>query len=267
MAIGLLLAGAEPEELVTAVIASARAHSGIAAGDAIGANVTMLSLVLGALVILQPLPIFRGMRPYTLVATGAAVVAAAMSTGGLITRAEGGVLVVLYLVFFGWVVLREHRAAEAGADPIAAPRRGRGHAALAIVGLGVVTLGGWIAVRGADLVVTDLGLAQSGVGLTLVALATSAELFALIWAARRHHVTELALVALVGSVIGNATATLGAAALARPIPTAAVVGPAWLVVALSMLLLATRIWTPGAGRLVGIGLLVVYAVYCVVALT
>jgi len=42
-----LLAGAEPEEMITAVIASGRHRPGLAAEDAIGASLTMLVLVLG----------------------------------------------------------------------------------------------------------------------------------------------------------------------------------------------------------------------------
>ncbi len=45
--VAFLLAGAEPEELITAIVASARHHPQLAAGDAIGANITMLTLVLG----------------------------------------------------------------------------------------------------------------------------------------------------------------------------------------------------------------------------
>jgi cation:H+ antiporter len=51
-----LLAGAEPEEMITAVIASARHRPGLAAGDAIGANLTMLTLVLGLAALARPLP-------------------------------------------------------------------------------------------------------------------------------------------------------------------------------------------------------------------
>ena len=54
LAIGLVLAGAEPEELVTAVFASGQHHPGIAAGDAIGANVTMLTIVLGLAALIRP---------------------------------------------------------------------------------------------------------------------------------------------------------------------------------------------------------------------
>ena len=56
-AIALLIAGAEVEELATAVVASVRDRPEIAAGDAIGANFTMVTLVLGILVLLQVVPI------------------------------------------------------------------------------------------------------------------------------------------------------------------------------------------------------------------
>jgi cation:H+ antiporter len=264
VAIALLLAGAEPEELVTAVIASARGHSGIAAGDAIGANVTMLTLILGTLAILQPLPLLRGIHPYVTVAVGATATVAVMSTGGVVSRGEGVALTALYVIFFAWVVVREHQVAVRGEDPVVAPT-GQ-HAVLALLGLGIVTLGGWAAVLGAERVVADLGAEQSGVGLTVVALATSAELLALIWAARRHQVTELALIALVGSIIGNATATMGIAALVRPVDTGGVVSAAWLAALLTSLLLFPRLWTGRSARLVGAGLLTGYVVYCFVAL-
>jgi cation:H+ antiporter len=38
LAVALLVAGAEPEEMITAAFASARHHPGIAAGDAVGAT-------------------------------------------------------------------------------------------------------------------------------------------------------------------------------------------------------------------------------------
>lgn len=50
LAEGLLLAGGEPEELITAVIAALRGQGGTAAGDAIGASITMLSLVVGLII-------------------------------------------------------------------------------------------------------------------------------------------------------------------------------------------------------------------------
>jgi cation:H+ antiporter len=265
IAIALLLAGAEPEEFVTAVIASAQQKPGIAAGDAVGANLTMLTLVLGALAVLQPLPLSRRIRPYIVAACGTTLLAALLMTGGTVTRAEGALLLSLYVAFAVTALVREHRSAMNFADP-PDPRSKPTHALLAFAGLGVVTLGGWLAVAGATRVVSSLGFAESAVGLTLVAFATSAELLALIWAARRHAVSELALVALIGSVVGNATATVGAGAVVRPLSTSGVVGAAWLIPALSASLLAGALWTARRSRLTGVALLVAYVVYVVLAL-
>ncbi len=46
-ALALLLAGAEPEELATAVAASLRGSPGIALGDVVGANVAICLVALG----------------------------------------------------------------------------------------------------------------------------------------------------------------------------------------------------------------------------
>lgn len=70
--------------------------------------------------------------------------------------------------------------------------------------------------------VEAMGVGDSVVGLSLVALATSAELLALVVAAHRRELTELAVAGVIGSVGYNATVTLGVAALARPFSTAGV---------------------------------------------
>src|SRR5437762_12653973 len=79
-----LLAGAEPEEMITSVIASGRHHPGLAAGDAIGANLTMLTLVLGLAALTRPLPFggrVRGYAIWSALAGGLAVLAVGGSRG------------------------------------------------------------------------------------------------------------------------------------------------------------------------------------------
>ena len=101
--------------------------------------------------------------------------------------------------------------------------------------------GGWLAVRGAELVMDGMGLRGSAVGLTLMALATSGELFALLWASRRHGVSELGLAAVAGSVAANATASLGVTALVfAPLHAGSVRGSAALVCVVCGLLLLAR---------------------------
>ncbi len=57
LAVGLLLAGAEPEELITALLAAVEGRTAISVGDALGANVTMLTAVVGAAALLRGVPV------------------------------------------------------------------------------------------------------------------------------------------------------------------------------------------------------------------
>ena len=98
--------------------------------------------------------------------------------------------------------------------------------------------GGDLAVRGAVRVVESLGRSDSAVGLTVLALATTAELFVLVLTAVRHAVPEIAVAGVVGSAAYNATATLGAAALARPLDVDGVLAAAVLAAVLPLVVLA-----------------------------
>jgi cation:H+ antiporter len=139
-------------------------------------------------------------------------------------------------------------AAEASEDEDGEEERSRPAALgllLALGGVALMAAGGWLAVGGAGRVVRALNLTDSAVGLTLLALATTAELFALAWAAMRRGVSEIAVAGVVGSVAYNATASLGVAALVRPLAVSGIRAPAIAAAALPAGLLAV---TP-SGRL------------------
>ena len=272
LAIGLLLAGAEPEELVTAVFASAAGHPGIAAGDAIGANVTMLTLVLGLAALARPLRFDGRVRCYALAAAAAGAAAAVALLGGGVGRAGGAVLVALYVLVVAVIWRRERRppafgeAAEIEEEethkgPETRSRADTRAALLVIAGVLAMALGGRVAVAGAERIVSTLGLRESVVGLTLVALATTAELFALVWAAFRRGIEELALAGVLGSAIYNATATLGVAALVRPLAVGGVTGQAALAAAIPVFLVTWTLAVKSVGRVGGAVLLAAYGSY------
>jgi cation:H+ antiporter len=282
LAVALLVAGAEPEEMITAAYASARHHPGIAAGDAIGANVTMLTLVFGIAALLATLPVGRRVRRYALGAAAAGALAAGLVSTGHIGRPAGALLVVVYIggVAIIWRAERHPpiigEVAEAidatptthSAPPNASASTERRTLALVLVltGVGVMALGGRLAIDGAERVVESFGISDSAVGLTFVALATTAELFALAWAALRRGVAEIAVAGVVGSAAYNATATLGVAALVRPLSTEGVIGAAWLAAGLPLIVVAAGGRHRRLGRLAGSGLLVIYAAYLIVVL-
>jgi cation:H+ antiporter len=249
-AAAFLLAGAEPEEMITAAIASGRHHPGLAAGDAIGANLTMLTLVLGLAAFARPLPFSGRVRGYAVWSALAGGLAAVLISTGMIRRWEGGLLLAAYLAGVALLWWREREppavgeAAEAS-DEEREPRPVLLGLALAIGGVALMAGGGWLAVGGAQRVVRALHLTDSAIGLTLLALATTAELFALAWAAMRRGVSEIAVAGVVGSVAYNATATLGVAALVRPLTVTGILAPAVAAATLPVALIAV---TPG-GRL------------------
>ena len=270
LAVWLLLAGAEPEELITAVVAAIRGRGGIAAGDAIGANVTMLTVVLGLAAFMGPLPVGGRVRRYL---AGAAVLggfAPVLLSGG-VSRVEGLVLVVLYTLAVTAVWILEgtppaigELAELADGDSSVSGESGWSGPFLTIGGVAVMAAGGWLAVLGAEKLTDALEVADSVVGLSVVALATTAELFALVVAAHRHQVSELAVAGVVGSAGYNATATLGGAALVRPLSTTGVEVAAWLAAGLPLVVLALGGKGGRIKRSGGAALSAIYVVYLIV---
>ena len=338
LALGLLLAGAEPEELATALIASSQGHPVLAATDAIGANVTMLTLGLGLAFLVQPVAVDRVLRRYALIAVVAGVLALAALADGHVGRWEAGTLCAVYVAVVAgvWHLQRrppafgevaeflengdehnehnEHNEDDADAaggvdvrggqdsgDPRAEASWSRSHGPLAehperadppdrvehaesaedvrdqrwpagvswraarrpvgmvLAGLAAMVVGGALAVDGAARLALASGLGEHATGLSALAFATSAEVLALVVAARRRALTQVAVGGVLGSAIYNATLTLGAAAyvgdLAAPdLVTAAAIGAALPLVVLG----AT--WRP-IGRVLGGALVVGYLAY------
>jgi len=271
LAIGLLLAGAEPEELLTGALASGAGHPGLAAGDALGANVTMLTLTLGLAALLRPVPIGHRVRVYGVLSSVAGLLAVLVVAGGHVSRLEGALLVAAYVVLVAVVWRRERQPpalgelAEIDDDDDDDERSPSTALLLTAVGLAVMAAGGKAAVEGATRVVESLGQTDTSIGLTVLALATTAELFALVYAAHRRDLAEVAVAGVVGSATYNATLTLGVAALVRPLSTGSVLAPAVAaaVLPLAVLLLGRSgaIRRPGGLLLVG-----AYAAYLVLVL-
>ncbi|HSE08557.1 MAG TPA: hypothetical protein VLB29_07810 [Nocardioidaceae bacterium] len=229
LALGVLLAGAEPEEAVTAMLAAGQGHPALAAGDAIGANLVILTVAVGLAALLTPLPVSRRVMEYAGAAAAAGALAVAFMWNGVLSRVEGTVLVLLYAVGVVWVWRREQEppligeVAELAEEeherkPEEGPVRDSGRDLVRVLmGLLGMVAGGFLAVRGAEGLVDAFGVTESVIGLTVLALATSAEMIALVFAAHRRGVTEVALAGAIGSVAYNATVTLGLASWVEPL--------------------------------------------------
>jgi cation:H+ antiporter len=268
VAVAVLLAGAEPEELVTAVLASASDRPGLAAGNAIGANLTMLTAALGLAALARPLPFGRRTRSYAVAAAVAGLLAVLVLLDGRVGRGEGALLLLAYAagVAAVWRLERTPPAigelAERGDDDPPSARA----LVLVVAGLVLMTAGGAAAVEGATRLVERLGRTDEAVGLVVLGLATTAELFALVLAAARAGVQEVAVAAVVGSAAYNATTTLGAAAAVAPLQVEGLLAPAGAAAALP-LVVALLGRSGRLGRGAGAGLAAAYAGFVGLVLT
>ena len=114
LAVGVLLAGAEPEELLTAVIAALQDRPGLAAGDAVGANVTMLTACLGLAALVRPLQVAHRVRVYALLSAVAGGLAVLALLSGGVGRVEGGLLLAAYVGLVALVWWREQEPPALG---------------------------------------------------------------------------------------------------------------------------------------------------------
>ena len=227
-ALAILLAGAEPEELATAVTAGVRDVPAVAFGDVVGANAAICLVALALAAWLAPVPFPPRVRRYALLALPVGALAAAFAWDGRVGRVEGAVLVAAYLAYVALIWVRERHpptlgeveeideAREAMASPGASGRRIGRELVLVIVGTAAIVVGAALlveAVRRIAHVETD----QTKLSLTLVGFATAFELVVLAWSSARRGISEAVVAAVVGSYAYNATMTLGFAAVLTPL--------------------------------------------------
>jgi len=225
-ALALLLAGAEPEELATAVAASLRGSPGIALGDVVGANVTVCLVALGVGAWIAPLPFRAAAMRYALLGLPLGAAGAWFAWDGEVGRTEGAALVALYALYVAaiwWAERQPPALGEVGElaeaqDAAAAGRPSRFGRDLAFVlaGIAAMAAGAMVLVEAVQRI-SGVEATQTRLGLTLVGFATGFELVVLAWSAARRGISEAVVAGVVGSFAYNMTMTLGAGALARPL--------------------------------------------------
>ena len=224
-ALALLLAGAEPEELATAVAATLQGAPAIAFGDVVGANVAICLVALGVGALVAPLPFGRRVSRYAVLGVPVGVVAVGCAWDGRVGRLEGVVLVGLYAGYVAMIWVAERRPpalGETGELEEASAEHGPGggrvgrELLLVLAGLAAMVIGATVLVDAVRTLVADEA-DQVRVSLTVVGFVTGFELVVLAWSAARRGITEAVVAGVVGSYAYNATMTLGVAAVVRPL--------------------------------------------------
>jgi len=227
MVIGLTVVafGTSAPELGVNVAAAWSGRTAITFGNVVGSNIANIGLILALTAIIRPLQIHRSIVtreiPIMLAATAGMILLASDwlfgRTPDAIDSLDGSLLLVCFVVFLALTVrsaLRRRRhyrlSREAQQEQLPlGPIRWKLAATLTGLGLAGVLLGSHWTVKGATQVAHSLGMSETVVGLSIVAIGTSLpELTTTLFAAFKGH-ADLSIGNIVGSNIFNLLFVLG----------------------------------------------------------
>ena len=255
--------GTSMPELAVSTTASLAGNNEIAVGNVIGSNIFNLLVVLGACGAIRPFAV--QLRWDYAASVGVAAALFFMIVGDhFVSRTEAIILLMLF-AFFVAMTVRDaltNRIEEEEEYKSITPLR----CAIYIVGgLTAIVCGGDLVVECAKEIALALGMSQTLVGLTVVALGTSLpELVTSVVASRKGE-NGLALGSVIGSNIFNILMVLGASAAVKPVPVngLAVVDAACLIVFsfITWLLCRSKLRISRMEGLIMLGMYTVYLIY------
>ena len=229
--IGLTIVGigTSMPELVVSLIAGIEGKGGMAIGNVVGSNLANTLLILGAASLIQPISISPATKridiPYNILVT---LVLFFMCfgftfrhypTGGVITRWKG---ILLLALFAGYMAYSFRTATKGRTETAQAAETGSRPALwksvlLILFGIAGLAFGGRWFVGGASGIALSLGVSETVIAITMVAVGTSLpELATAIVAAIKGN-TQLALGNVIGSNIFNICLILGISSIVAPL--------------------------------------------------
>ena len=265
--------GTSAPELVVSAVATIKGNSGLAIGNAIGSNIANMGLVLGVTAIIYPLRLestaLKREYPMLLLIM---LVCFLMALNGQYSRPEGWILIAGLFAVIIWIIrIGLHRPLS---DPLAEefdaeiPRDIPTKTALfwLTVGLVILPVSSIFLVDGAITIARFLGVTDTVIGLTIVALGTSLPELATAITAALHKEDDLAIGNIIGSNIFNLLGVLGIAAVINPVDLLPIIlardFPAMFLITGALYLMASDFRGPGRiGRRSGGILLAMFSGY------
>jgi len=268
----IVAAGTSMPELMVSVKASLSGNPGLAIGNVVGSNLLNIGMVLGITALFRPLRILgntiRFEWPVLMLATLQFYL---LARDGVIDRVEGFFLVGVMITFMAYAVWIGRQGVVENSDeklPTASFGQSGTPAVLfnvlaIILGGGLLAMGANVLVKGAVGIAGSLGISETIIGLTIVAVGTSApELVTSVVAALRGQ-SDMAVGNVVGSSIFNLLAILGVASIFSPLPVPGEImsRDIWWLIGITALMFPLMLSGKGVNRLEGFILLTAITTY------
>jgi cation:H+ antiporter len=225
MVIGLTLVGfgTSAPELVTSLQAASIGSPGIAVGNVVGSNIGNILLILGIAASMGVIAVDKkAFRRDGLVLALASLAALGVVLSGEMNRTAGGLLFAMLIGYLAFTLISERRRPQA-ADVYAAeadlpaPMATIPALLTTVAGLAGTILAAKALVTGSVGIASAMGLSETLIGLTIVAIGTSMPELVTSVIAMRKGEGDVAFGNVVGSNIFNILGILGITALVSPL--------------------------------------------------
>ncbi|MEM9456030.1 MAG: calcium/sodium antiporter [Myxococcota bacterium] len=213
--------GTSAPELLVSILAALEGDANLAIGNAVGSNVSNVTLVIGVTALVAPLTgSARVLKREGIAMLLAVVVLTVLLYDLTLTRTEGLGLLAGMLVAAVLIVRWAHQDADMGVasleqDEPEEINRGK-EAGLGILSLLATLAGAELLVKGGSSLASAMGVGSAFIGMTVVAVGTSLPELATSIAGVRRHEDDLVVGNVLGSNLFNALAVAGAAAAISP---------------------------------------------------
>ncbi len=267
--------GTSAPELTICLDAALAGKSGLALGNVIGSNIANVLLVLGLCALIYPLRVAPRTvyRDGLIMLTGTALFLG-LTWNGVIGRAEGAFMVgalMVYAAYAAWVErfrgdpageVHIHEA-EAFAD---GPRSLAACLAALVAGLGGVLLGAELVVQSAVEIAHEMGVSETVIGLSLVALGTSLPELAIGVIAVARRQADIIVGNVLGSNLFNLLGIMGTTAIVTPVgvPESILTFDVWVMTGVMVVFLMFLVTGWRLNRLEGGILFAAYLAYLMV---
>ncbi|MEK4149827.1 MULTISPECIES: calcium/sodium antiporter [Robertmurraya] len=231
MIIGLTIVsfGTSSPEAAVSITAALNGNAGVTLGNVVGSNIFNITLVIGISAFLNPLKVesdtIRKEIPFTLLASVALFIMISdislqFFDANSLTRGDGLILLLFFAIFMYYVIEIALNSREQGLHEESNKKTGSWgkNIVFTIGGLAGIILGGNIVVDSSTTIAYSLGMSETLVGLTIVAIGTSLPELITSVTASYKKLSEIALGNIVGSNIFNILFVLGASSAISPLP-------------------------------------------------
>ncbi len=237
--------GTSAPELAVNVSAAFKGSTGMAVGNVIGSNILNILLILGITSLICPIHVTKTSQRVEIplvVLSGFVVLVMGSDrwvdgvSASIITRSEGIVLLGFLLIFMAYINYVAHSKNET--FPLAQSNILWKDFMRFFVGLAGLIFGSRFLVDGAVDIAQYMGISQTVIGLSIVALGTSTPELATSVVASWKGKSDIALGNVLGSNILNVFFILGLTAIIQPLPAEpALLRDFWVNISVSVLLL------------------------------